>query len=56
MQKTTLADRILADFGASFWLKKTIRELRQRDPIDARNDACALADAMRELANIALSR
>lgn len=39
---------LLADPGATHWLKNAIRELERRDPIDAMNDAELLARWARE--------
>lgn len=43
-----VCDEILNDFAASYWLKNAVRELSDRDPVDALADAEALADAMRD--------
>lgn len=40
------ADAVLADPSASFWLKAAIRDALARDPVDALNDALALAQVL----------
>ena len=42
----TIAARIISDPAASYWLKRAICELSQRDPVDALNDAESLVVAM----------
>lgn len=37
------AGAVLADPGASYWLKQSIETALQRDPVDALNDALVLA-------------
>lgn len=39
----TTKSAILSDPSSSYWLKNAIRDLEQRDPVDASNDALALA-------------
>jgi hypothetical protein len=39
---------IIDDPSVSYWLKRAIREMQDRDPVDAVNDAEALAEIMRE--------
>jgi hypothetical protein len=41
-------DHVLSDPGASHWLKAALRESMERDPVDALNDALALAGALEE--------
>ena len=48
------ADRILADGSASQWLKQTLQSALERDPVDALNDALALADALEDRLRTAL--
>lgn len=43
---------LLRDPGTSFWLRNAASALLERDPVDAANDAAALANLMRlRLAN-----
>ena len=44
----TSVDRIILDPTTSYWLQDALVVLRQRDPVDAVNDAEMLADIMRE--------
>jgi len=44
--KSLTAEEILADPAASFWLKETLRSALSRDPVDAANEAVALARAL----------
>jgi transposase len=44
----TCVDRIILDPATSYWLQDALVVLRQRDPVDAVNDAEMLADIMRE--------
>lgn len=44
----TCVDRIILDPTTSYWLQDALVVLRQRDPVDAVNDAEMLADIMRE--------
>ena len=37
---------VLADPSASFWLRAAVREPLARDPVDALNDALALAQVL----------
>lgn len=39
---------VLADPGASYWLKQSIETALQRDPVDALNDALVLATVLDE--------
>lgn len=48
------ADRILIDDSASDWLKQTLQSALERDPVDALNDALALADALEDRLRTAL--
>lgn len=41
-------EALLADESASYWLKNALREALERDPVDALNDALALAGALEE--------
>ena len=43
----TCVDRIILDPTTSYWLQDALVVLRQRDPVDAVNDAEMLADIMR---------
>jgi hypothetical protein len=45
---------ILQDPSASDWLKAALRTALERDPVDALNDALALAGALEERLRIAL--
>jgi hypothetical protein len=45
---------ILQDPSASDWLKGALRTALERDPVDALNDALALAGALEEKLRIAL--
>jgi hypothetical protein len=40
------SDQILADPAASSWLKEAVKSALERDPVDALNDALALAGAL----------
>ena len=40
------ADEILADPAASSWLKEALKSALERDPVDALNDALALAGTL----------
>ncbi len=42
------ANRILVDESASEWLKQTLQSALKRDPVDALNDALALADVLED--------
>ena len=44
----TCVDRIILAPTTSYWLQDALVVLRQRDPVDAVNDAEMLADIMRE--------
>ena len=46
MDYETQKHRILEAPGASYWLKKAITELEQRDLLNAANDAQLLAELM----------
>jgi hypothetical protein len=39
---------IFADPSASVWLKEALQNALERDPVDALNDALALAEALEE--------
>ena len=41
-----LVERVAADPGTSFWLRKALADLLDRDPCDAANDAAILAQVM----------
>jgi hypothetical protein len=45
---------ILQDPSASDWLKNALRAALERDPVDALNDALALAGALEEKLRIVL--
>ena len=45
---------ILQDPTASDWLKRALRTALERDPVDALNDALALAGALEEKLRLAL--
>jgi hypothetical protein len=40
------ADEVFADPSASSWLKEALKSALERDPVDALNDALALAGAL----------
>ena len=42
------ADEILADPAASHWLKEALKSALERDPVDALNDALALAGVLED--------
>jgi hypothetical protein len=44
-------EQILADPSASFWIKGALRSALERDPVDAANDADALAKALSRRCN-----
>ena len=46
LQKPRTSAQILADPSASHWIKSALRTALSRDPVDAANDAAALADAL----------
>jgi hypothetical protein len=46
-----IAEAILADFAASYWLKNALRSALERDPVDALADAEMLAAALYERNN-----
>jgi hypothetical protein len=48
MSPNSIAARIACDPCASYWLRDSVKALLQRDPVDAVNDAEALALAMRD--------
>jgi hypothetical protein len=48
------AEEILADPAASGWLKEALRSALERDPVDALNDALALAGALEDRLRIVL--
>ena len=41
-------DAMMADSSASTWLKTALRDALERDPVDALNDALALAGILEE--------
>lgn len=41
-------EAVLADPAASYWLQDALREALERDPVDALNDALALAGVLEE--------
>jgi len=41
-------DEVIADPAASNWLKSALRESLERDPVDALNDALALAGILED--------
>ena len=41
-------DEVMSDAAASDWLKTALRGALERDPVDALNDALALAAALEE--------
>jgi len=45
--KYILPSEIMRDMGASYWLKDALKSAMQRDPVDALNDAEALASALK---------
>lgn len=42
------AEEVLSDPTTSTWLKRTLRESLERDPVDALNDVLALAGILEE--------
>jgi len=46
LDSACVAQDLLADPTASSWLKSALREALERDPVDALNDALALAAAL----------
>jgi hypothetical protein len=42
------AQRVFEDPAASDWLKEALRTACERDPVDALNDALALAEVLEE--------
>jgi hypothetical protein len=47
-------DAIMVDSSASTWLKTALRDALERDPVDALNDALALAGILEERLRAAL--
>jgi hypothetical protein len=47
-------DAIMADSSVSTWLKTALRDALERDPVDALNDALALAGILEERLRTAL--
>jgi hypothetical protein len=47
-------DAVMADSSASTWLKTALRDALERDPVDALNDALALAGILEERLRIVL--
>lgn len=43
-----MREQILSDPAAAYWIKRAIRELGKRDPVDAVRDAEQLANLMRK--------
>jgi hypothetical protein len=41
-------EHVLSDPGVSHWLKAALRDSLERDPVDALNDALALAGVLEE--------
>jgi hypothetical protein len=41
-------EQVLSDPATSYWLKAALRESIERDPVDALNDALALAGVLEE--------
>ncbi len=41
-------DAVMADSSTSAWLKTALRDALERDPVDALNDALALAGILEE--------
>lgn len=48
MSPNSLAAQITTDPSASYWLKDSLKAALQRDPVDALNDAEALALALKD--------
>jgi hypothetical protein len=46
LESVSAAQDLLADPTASSWLKSALQEALERDPVDALNDALALAAAL----------
>jgi len=53
---TPLCMKIMNDYAATFWLKRTLASALERDPVDAVADAEALAMALREHCDNVLQR
>ena len=53
---TPLCMKIMNDYAATFWLKRTLASALERDPVDAVADAEALARALREHCDNVLQR
>ncbi len=47
-------EELLADPAITYWFKDALRDLLERDPVDAANDAELLAQVMRERCNACL--
>jgi hypothetical protein len=47
-------DAMMADSSVSIWLKTALRDALERDPVDALNDALALAGILEERLRSAL--
>jgi hypothetical protein len=56
MTKTFEIEQVLADPAASFWLKEALRSALDRDPVDAANDAEALAQLLDQRCQEILNR
>jgi hypothetical protein len=53
---TPLCMKIMNDYAATFWLKRTLASALERDPVDALADAEVLARALREHCDNVLQR
>ena len=53
---TPLCMKIMNDYAATFWLKRTLASALERDPVDALADAETLARALREHCDNVLQR
>jgi hypothetical protein len=48
MTRVLEIEQVLADPGASFWLKECLGSALNRDPVDAANDADVLAQLLNQ--------
>jgi hypothetical protein len=48
------ADEVFRDVSASSWLKSALQSALERDPVDALNDALALAEVLEDRLRTAL--
>jgi hypothetical protein len=48
------ADEVFRDVSASSWLKSVLQSALERDPVDALNDALALAEVLEDRLRTAL--